>query len=248
MALHRNIRGGKPSPYNRIAFHALRAAQLLGAMVVSGVMAYFIDHLKRDISASGSHFSVPWTFILLLSTSLATIVALIVTIIFYNFTYLSPRFNLILNSLISVGWGLGLGLLTWSIAGSQVLQKSCTAQQFGSDAGAGVCREYKALWSMTLCATVGSILALLLDVSTLRKEHRLGEYKAPEDDLKSQHMHDMKTMRVRKEGYETPDEQGDHISPTWQAPEEDITYRGSFAETTRGPLDANGSAAGYRDH
>lgn len=96
---------------------------------------------------------------------------------------------------------------------------------------------------------VATILALLLDINTLRTEHRLGIYKAPEDDQATQHVHDMKTVRVRSEGYSAPDEQIDHISPTWKAPEEDITYRGtSFAESTRGPLDGHGSSAGYRDH
>ena len=52
MAIHRNVRGGKPSPYPRIPFHALRAAQLLGALVVSGIMAYFIDHLSMLIHST----------------------------------------------------------------------------------------------------------------------------------------------------------------------------------------------------
>jgi hypothetical protein len=80
-------------------------------------------------------------------------VALAVTIVIYNFTYLSPRFNLILNGSITLGWLLGLGLLTWNIAGSKVLQTECTAEHFGGEAGAGVCREYKALWGMTFCGT-----------------------------------------------------------------------------------------------
>lgn len=89
----------------------------------------------------------------LLSVSVATMLALVVTITLYNFTYLSPRFNLILNGGIALGWGLGMGLLTWSIAASKVLQKQCTAQQFGSEAGAGVCKEYKSLWASTFCGT-----------------------------------------------------------------------------------------------
>ena len=79
--------------------------------------------------------------------------ALLITILIYNFTYLSPRFNLLLNGSISLGWALGLGLLTWSISASHVLQKECSARAFGSEPAANVCRDYKALWAMTLCGT-----------------------------------------------------------------------------------------------
>jgi hypothetical protein len=46
MVLKRNVRGGVPSPYPRFLFHALRSAQLVAAIVVSGIMAYFIYYLR----------------------------------------------------------------------------------------------------------------------------------------------------------------------------------------------------------
>lgn len=79
--------------------------------------------------------------------------ALLITIILYNFTYLSPRFNMILNGGISFFWALGLALLSWSVSTSHVLQKQCTGKVWGGAAEAGVCRDYKALWSMTLVGT-----------------------------------------------------------------------------------------------
>ena len=94
--------------------------------------------------------------------------------------------------------------------------------------------------------SISTILALLLDVSTIRTEHRLGAYTKPEDDQHQQHLHDMKTTRVRAEGYEAPEEQIDHISPTWKAPEDDIAYRSSFAGESR--RDSHSGDAGYRDH
>lgn len=118
------------------------------------------------------NFAIPWTFIVvclpllaiihthtnqeneqLFGVSLATIIALVVTIIFYNFTYLSPHYNLILNSGISFFWALGLGLLSWSVSTSHVLAKACTGNIWGGEAEAGVCRDYKALWGMTLVGT-----------------------------------------------------------------------------------------------
>lgn len=46
MAFKRNVRGGVPSPYPRFLFHGLRSAQLIAAIVVSGIMAYFIHYLR----------------------------------------------------------------------------------------------------------------------------------------------------------------------------------------------------------
>jgi hypothetical protein len=89
----------------------------------------------------------------LLAISIATMAALLITILLYNLTYLSPRFNMVLNGSISFFWALGLALLTWSVSTSHVLQKSCTGSVWGGEAEAGVCRDYKALWSMTLCGT-----------------------------------------------------------------------------------------------
>jgi len=47
MVLKRNKRGGRPSPYPRFLFHGLRSAQLLGSIVVSGIMCYFMYYLRE---------------------------------------------------------------------------------------------------------------------------------------------------------------------------------------------------------
>jgi hypothetical protein len=128
-------------------------------------MCYFIYYLRKhyreessasltdNIPPGAERFAIPWTFIVLLSVSLATIVSLSITIILYNFTYLSPRYNLITNGAISAVWAMGFAMLTWSISTSHVLAKACTGPIWGGEAGAGVCRDYKALWSMTLIGT-----------------------------------------------------------------------------------------------
>jgi hypothetical protein len=124
-------------------------------------MYYLRKHHREESSASltdnippgAERFAIPWTFIVLLSVSLATIVSLSITIILYNFTYLSPRYNLITNGAISAVWAMGFAMLTWSISTSHVLAKACTGPIWGGEAGAGVCRDYKALWSMTLIGT-----------------------------------------------------------------------------------------------
>lgn len=221
MAIKRNKRGGRPSPYRqRFLFHGLRSAQLIASIIVSGIMCYFMYYLRLE------HFSIPWTFIILLSISLATIAALLVTIILYNFYYLSPRFNLILNGSISFFWALGLALLSWSVSTSHVLQKQCTGKVWGGAAEAGVCRDYKALWSMTLVGTVSTFLALALDWHTHRRTVSRGTYNLPEDDKDAQRLNDLKSIRVRSEGYDAPKDQA--AVSTTLFDESDIGYHNRY--------------------
>jgi hypothetical protein len=49
MVLKRNVRGGVPSPYPRFLFHGLRSAQLIAAIIVSGIIAYFIHYLRTHL-------------------------------------------------------------------------------------------------------------------------------------------------------------------------------------------------------
>ncbi|PBP21484.1 hypothetical protein BUE80_DR007681, partial [Diplocarpon rosae] len=155
------------------------------------------------------NFNIPWTFILLLTVSVGTIIALLVTIILYNFTYLSPRFNWLLNGGTSVLWAVGFALLSRSISTSHVIEKQCSSEVWGGDAAAGVCREYKALWAMTLCGTVSSLAALALDVHTQRKTARRGVYSIPEDDRDIRRLEEKESFKVRSAGYEAPREQRD---------------------------------------
>ncbi|TVY83715.1 hypothetical protein LSUE1_G002568 [Lachnellula suecica] len=237
--LKRNVRGGKPSDYPRLPFHGLRCAQLISSATVSIIMAYFMHFLKKE------NIPMPWTFIVLLSISLATLVSLLVTIVLYNFTFLSPRFNSMLNGGIGLFWAVGLGMLSWSISTSHVLNKACTGRAWGSEAGAGVCRDYKALWSMTLVGTASTFIALALDLHTWKKSTRRGAYVMPEDDKDAQKLKDLKTARVRSEGYEAPREQAVTNSTgstmAWQEQEQDIGYHNRYGaedHQPHGPLDA----------
>ncbi|KAH7351246.1 hypothetical protein BKA65DRAFT_500067 [Rhexocercosporidium sp. MPI-PUGE-AT-0058] len=236
MALKRNIRGGVPSPYPRFLFHGLRSAQLLASLVVSGIMVYFMYYLRAE------NIAIPWTFILLLTVSIATILALLVTIILYNFTYLSPRFNWLLNGGISILWALGFALLSWSISTSHVLAKTCSKEVWGGAAAAGVCRDYKALWAMTLCGTVSTFAALALDIKTEWTTTRQGVYAIPEDDKDAQKLNELKSMRVKSEGYEAPEEQRHTGHADGFEQELDIGYHNRYgAEAdTHGPLGREG--------
>jgi hypothetical protein len=92
-------------------------------------------------------------YIKLLCVSIATIASLTVTIILYNFTYLPPRFNLILNGSIFFFWALGFGFLTMAVAKQSLLAKECTRSVWGGEDEAKICTDYKALWAMSLLGT-----------------------------------------------------------------------------------------------
>jgi hypothetical protein len=54
---------------------------------------------------------------------------------------------------------------------------------------------------------VSTFLALALDIYTQKKTTRKGVYVLPEDDKDAQRLMDLKSSRVRSEGYEAPREQ-----------------------------------------
>lgn len=67
--------------------------------------------------------------------------------------------------------------------------------------------------------------ALLLDAHTHRKQNRRGKYLLPEDDKDAQRLNDMKSMRVRSEGYDAPSE---HSAPGGSVFEQDIGYHNRY--------------------
>lgn len=189
-------RGAKvaPSHYPRVAFHGLRFAQLISAAIVGGIMAYFMYYLRAE------RFPIPWTFIVLLSISLATVAVLTLTIILYNFTYLSPKFNCLLNGMASIFWMLGFALLSWSL--SNTLRKSCDVQTWRSSTAVGVCREYKSLWTFTLIGMLSTLAALGLDIWTHMKTIERGIYVMPEDDKNAAILKEMNGGNSKAKGYE----------------------------------------------
>ncbi|KAJ8062578.1 hypothetical protein OCU04_009103 [Sclerotinia nivalis] len=156
--------------------------------------------MHADQRLGAERFPIPWTFIVLLSISLVTVAALTLTIILYNFTYLSPKFNCLLNGTASIFWMLGFGLLSWSL--SNTLKKSCDVQTWRSSTAVGVCREYKSLWTFTLIGTLSTLAALALDIWTHRKTIEKGIYVLPEDDKNAAMLKDMNGGNSKAKGYE----------------------------------------------
>ena len=73
---------------------------------------------------------------------------------------------------------------------------------------------------------VSTLAALLLDVRTNRLSTLRGTYNVPEDDKDAQRLNDMKSMRVRGEGYDAPKDQAAVSSVLFE--EGDIGYHNRY--------------------
>ncbi|KAH0551443.1 hypothetical protein GP486_007343 [Trichoglossum hirsutum] len=164
----------KPSVYSALPFHLFRFTQLVSSLIVSAIMFYFIYHLRRD------HFKVPWTFLVLLSVALFTIMTQTVTIVFYFCRALNPTVNLVINALLFILWATGFGLLAWAMSGTLVHR--CDVANWQNDAGIMVCRLYKALFTFSLTGLISTASALALDFTTRKKELRGGRYVHANDN------------------------------------------------------------------
>jgi len=72
---------------------------------------------------------------------------------------------------------------------------------------------------------ISTFAALLLDAHTHRKSTRRGKYLLPEDDKDAQRLSDMRSLRVKSEGYEAPSEEN---APGGSVFEQDIGYHNRY--------------------
>ncbi|CAF9907282.1 MAG: hypothetical protein HETSPECPRED_007089 [Heterodermia speciosa] len=165
----------QPSNYPPLAFHLLRLSQLLSALIVASVLAFFCHHLHAE------NIYIPWTFIVLLTVSILTLVAFIITSVFYTLRTLSPKLNLYSNTALTALWCLGLALLSWNL--SWTLGHRCTTDSWKNDAGIMVCRLFKALTAFAVTGTLATALLTLLDFRTHRLNIASGAYN-PMLDIK----------------------------------------------------------------
>ncbi|KAG7006319.1 ABC multidrug transporter C [Physcia stellaris] len=163
----------QPSNYPPLVFHLLRTCQLLSTLIVASVLIFFCHHLHVE------NIYIPWTFIVLLTVSLLTIVAFLVTSVFYTLRTLSPKLNLYSNTALTALWCLGLALLTWNL--SWTLGHRCTTDSWKNDAGIMVCRLFKALTAFAVTGTLTTALLTLLDLRTHRANTASGAYNAMHD-------------------------------------------------------------------
>ncbi|KAI9687405.1 MAG: hypothetical protein M1820_010459 [Bogoriella megaspora] len=176
--MERLITKTAPSLYNkyRIPFHLIRTAQLVSSAVVFSVMCYFIWWLIHD------HWSTPWTFILLLTVSLFTILSLSATIVLYCCVGLNSRVNLYVNGFLAILWAVGFSLLAWWMR--KTLTHVCNTANWHDETGIMVCRVYKSLFTFSLLGFLSTLCALSLDIFVQSHTTRYGNYHMTPIDSK----------------------------------------------------------------
>ncbi|KAF2679724.1 hypothetical protein K458DRAFT_374533 [Lentithecium fluviatile CBS 122367] len=225
----------KPTHYPFLPFHIIRSAQLVSSLIVAAIMSYFLRELARD------GYRLPWTFILLLSVSLLTIVSLTATILLHLFYGLNPLLNTCLNAALLLLWAVSFSLLSWWSSGT--LRHFCTRANWDDDTGVSICRTYKALFSFSLIGLVATLVALVLDVHVQRGVTRRGKFakvgmglgEVDKGGVRGVDVEEHETnpnpsalMGARKrggEGYAVPEEQF--------AYEEDLGYHGAAGQIGR---------------
>ena len=101
--------------------------------------------------------------------------------------------------------------------------------------------------------SASTLAALLLDIHTHRKTTRRGTYIMPEDDQDAQRLNELKSTRVRSEGYNAPAEQSAASASIFDS---DIGYHSRYGAPDEdvealphGPLGGHQGATnmGYHD-
>ncbi|KIW62972.1 hypothetical protein PV04_09856 [Phialophora macrospora] len=163
----------RPQVYPRLAFHIVRTIAFISASIVSGILIYFCIQLRHD------GFKLPWTFIIVLASTMLSLLSLFLTGILYTCFFLSPLFSLVLNVTILILYLVGYGLLTWNIYGT--LGHTCSRANWASDDGMMICRTYKAFYAFELFGVLAQVALIVLDARSRHAQTKLGRYNKMAD-------------------------------------------------------------------
>jgi hypothetical protein len=119
----------------------LRFFQLLWALIVIGVLAYFVYHLRQD------NFSVPWEFSILDLAAALTLINLVVNSALFLCWSVSAVAVIVVDLILTVLWGVAFGMLTKAMG--QTITQSCSTDNWGDSAGVQVCNMFKVLFAFS---------------------------------------------------------------------------------------------------
>ncbi|KAI1609795.1 hypothetical protein EDD36DRAFT_467857 [Exophiala viscosa] len=158
----------RPQVYPRLAFHVVRAIAFISASIVTAILVYFCIQLKHD------GYKLPWTFIIVLASTLLSLITLLISSMIYACAFLNPLVNMLVNIPIALIWTAGLAVLTYNMYGT--LGHTCSATNWASSDGMMICRTYKALYSFAVFGWLAQIALVVLDVRSRRAQTALGKY------------------------------------------------------------------------
>ncbi|KAI9890487.1 MAG: hypothetical protein M1814_003971 [Vezdaea aestivalis] len=165
----------QPSHYPVLPFYALRFFQGSSALIALIIVIYFVLSLTKD------NFGIPWSLLILLLASFLTLLSLVTTNVLHCCRTLKVAFNLTLNIVLFIIWVVAFGIFAWATNGT--INAACTTEYWGNDTGVGVCRLYKAVFSLAIICGISTLLCIVLDIVVQRRQHSLGAYE-PTPDVK----------------------------------------------------------------
>jgi len=171
-----NANRSQPSAYPPLPFHLIRLLIAISAAIVAGVLSMFVWEIHDDHE---HNWSVPVPIIVVLSTAVVALAAMILTTILFYLRTLRPHINLLLNAPLLGLWSASLILMATNL--SSMLSKGCNKETWTTDMGVSVCRFYKGMFSFVVAAWAGTAAAVILDVRVWSTVSHRGKYNRMKD-------------------------------------------------------------------
>lgn len=149
----------QPTVWPTAPFILIKFFQAVCSALVLGVMVFFGYHLKKD------NYTIPWQFFSLAALAAVSFLSVFVLGISFCCRALNPLFSMILETILSLLWAFGAGILGKGMGGNTV--RSCKVWR--TTQGMVVCHLYKTLFAFCILGWFSMICGLILASSVRRK-------------------------------------------------------------------------------
>jgi len=149
----------QPTHWPTAPFVVIKLFQALCCLVVLLIMAFFGYNLKKD------NYPIPWQFAFLLVIGALTFLTVFGMAISFCCRSLNPLFTLITESILSILWAMGAGVLGKGMGGNTI--RSCSIWR--TQAGMAVCHLFKTTFAFCILSWFAMICGILLASSVRRK-------------------------------------------------------------------------------
>lgn len=148
-----------PAVWPTAPFISIKLFQGVCCSIVLSVMAFFSYHLRKD------NYQIPWQFFSLATLSAISLLSVFTLGVSFCCRALNPLFAMILESILSLLWAFGAGVLGKGMGGNTI--RSCKVWR--SKQGMVVCHLYKTLFAFCILGWFAMICGVILASSVKRK-------------------------------------------------------------------------------
>lgn len=149
----------QPTVWPTLPFILITLFQGICCSIVLTVMVFFSYHLKKD------NYHIPWQFISLAILSGISLLSVFTVGILFCCRSLNALFAMILESVLSLLWAFGTGILGKGMGGNTI--RSC--KTWRSSQGIIVCHLYKTLFAFCILGWFSMICGVILASSVRRR-------------------------------------------------------------------------------